>query len=84
MQVISGVAGPTWLFTRRAAGRRRRRGYHIDRLMDDAMAPSPPPVLANSAFLVGHDWAAASLGAADRFPERCIAHRAVTAASERL
>ena len=58
--------------------------YHIDRLMDDAMA-----IVATSGYgdrrfhLVGHDWGGSiAWSLADRYPAAAgVAHRAVAAAS---
>src|ERR1700754_516383 len=46
--------------------------YHIDRLMDDAMAMAAACGYADARFhLVGHDWGGSIAWAlADRFPER--------------
>ena len=61
--------------------------YHIDRLMDDAMAIVAACGYGDRRFhLVGHDWGGSiAWSLADRYPAAAgVAHRAVAAASERL
>ena len=61
--------------------------YHIDRLMDDAMAIVAASGYGEQRFhLAGHDWGGSIAWAlADRHPERIASlTRAVAAASERL
>src|SRR6202140_1077104 len=61
--------------------------YHIDRLMDDAMAIVEASGHGERRFhLVGHDWGGSIAWAlADRTPRAArLAHGAVAAASERL
>jgi pimeloyl-ACP methyl ester carboxylesterase len=60
--------------------------YHIDRLMDDAMAIVAASGCGDRRFhLAGHDWGGSIAWAlADRFPAAGLAHGAVAAASQRL
>ena len=66
---------------------RDHANYHIDRLMDDAIAIVAASGYGDSRFhLVGHDWGGSIAWAlADRYPAAAgIAHGAVATASERL